>query len=149
MNYSIIKLEGLSMKPFLKTADMVVVKKIEESDRVLLGSCIYQNNLVHRLVKNQSLKGDRILYYDQVPFNENSSFLVIGRILSHSPELKVSHHQHFLLRQISRLISIFSIFNREQNPLRLVIIALIIASSNAHRFLEYFIIYPKNIEIQK
>lgn len=148
MNYSIIKLEGLSMKPFFKTTDMVVVKKIDRSDSILLGSCIYQNNLVHRLVNDHSLKGDRILYHDQVPFNEKSAFLVIGRILSHSPTLKVSHHQHLLLQLISRLISIFSKFNREKNPFRIVILALIIATSNVHRFLEYFIVYPNNIEIK-
>lgn len=149
MNYSIIKLDGLSMKPFFKTTDMVVVKKIEFSDSIHLGSCIYQNNLVHRLVKDHALKGDRILYYDQVPYNKSSAFLVIGRIISHSPRLQVSHHQHFFLQFISRLISILSIFNREKHPLRLVILALIITSSNIHRFLEFFIIYPNKIEIKE
>lgn len=149
MNYSIIKLEGLSMKPFFKTADLVVVKKIELSDSILHGSCIYQNSLVHRLVKAQALKGDRILSYDQVPFNERSAFLVIGRIISHSPTLKVSYHQHLILRFISQIISILSKLNREKNPLRLLILALIISTSNMHRFLEFFIIYPNKIEIKE
>lgn len=148
MNYSIIKVEGISMKPFMQSADLIVVRQLIPGEIIEIGSCIYQNSLVHRLGNNGQLKGDRILYYDQFPIDLSNAYLVIGRVLKKTPRLVVSHHRNIWLSFLSTNISKLSKYNTEKNYLRVFILGLIIATSSLHRFLENFFLTPNSPEVK-
>lgn len=136
MNLSIIRVQGLSMFPFFKTDDLLVVKSIDIHDNIAIGSCIIQNNLAHRLVTPLNTKGDRLVYLDPFLFESSQAKLVIGRILNKKQKNKISLHQHYVLRKISAAIAFFSIGNQEKYKTRIVSLIIVFFLASVHRRLE-------------
>jgi signal peptidase I len=137
MTYSVVKVEGLSMKPFLITSDLVVVSdKSVEIESLKKGSCLNISNNVHRLVSSYHTKGDRLVYNDSFNLSTSTQKLVVGRIIKKNHQLTVSDYQHPVLLFISNLISFFSSKNKDSRNLRLCSLFFIILFSKLHRSLE-------------
>lgn len=138
MTYSIIKVEGLSMKPFLISKDYVLVElnplKILPSE----GSCVYSHDNVHRLVAHNQIKGDRLIYNDNVNIDINSMHLVLGRVLISKPTLIISNYNHPILRILSKYISAHSKKNIESHRYRSLHLVCIIIFSSIHRSIEKY-----------
>ncbi len=109
MTYSVIRVEGLSMKPFLITDDHVFVENVPISSNLLkMGACLHLSKNVHRLVSIRQTKGDRLIYFDQFDLNSLPINLVLGRVLMKGKKMVISNYQHPVLMLISKTISLFS-----------------------------------------
>jgi signal peptidase I len=141
MNYSIIKVEGLSMKPFLISDDYVLVSdNFAKSSSKEIGECLYLSDTVHRLISNNQTKGDRLIYVDPFDVSSNDVRIVLGRVLSkkidHNNKLDVSDYHHPVLIFISKILSFLSKKNIEQSKFRFFILINIFIFAKTHRSLE-------------
>lgn len=134
MTYSIIRVEGLSMNPFLQSNDYVLVKN---GVSFAPGSLLYVQNKVHRLINEAHLKGDRMIQYDAF-IAPKSPQVVLGRVLKNEGELIISNYHHPVLHSLSRGIRWLSEKNLADQPVRPMILALLITVSFLHRQLEPF-----------
>ena len=135
-NYSIVKVSGISMKPFFQSEEILLVKKDINVNNLKKGQCVLVDGNIHRYLHNNQVKGDRLLYFD--PTTSQPSAFVIGKILHRKNKKFLSDHNDYVLRNIAKTISTLSNLNRESNPFRIIILLLIIFLSYSHRTIELF-----------
>jgi len=133
-SYSIVKVSGLSMAPFFKSNDVLLLEMGHHLNSQNLGLCYLIENNIHRLIATNSYKGDRLIYYDKV--NSLPTAIVVGKIVEKNQKKYLTNHLNPFLLFISKLIAVLSRFNLEKSTLRLPSLILIIVLGSSHRFLE-------------
>lgn len=138
MPYLIFDLNGTSMKPFLKSNEKVLVETEIPQKDIKIGDCLFFNYKVHRLISKHSisLKGDRLLYYDEHHQIDSNVSRVKGRIFFKEKKIMLSNYDHVILTTIRFLIAKFSSFNHFKNPLRHLFLVAVILLGQIHRKLE-------------
>lgn len=135
MTYSLIKVSGLSMSPFFISGETLII----ESESVPLshfktGDCILIENKVHRVIFQNQVKGDRLIYFDKL--NSSMAQKVLGRIYKNNNSFYSTNFNQLILKIISRSIAFISRFNLEKAKARFFLISLIVFLSYTHRILE-------------
>ncbi len=102
----LFKLDGLSMSPFLKSEDRVLINKKFHS--IISGHCylLKKDNrfFVHRYIGNNSFKGDRLIYLDD--FDQ-----IIGEVSYIQKDASLKEIKYGFL---ASLIAFFSRLNLEK-----------------------------------
>lgn len=135
-NYSIVKVSGLSMNPFFKSDDILLINQSNCITQNQIGYCFLIDDKIHRQVEPMIFKGDRLLYNDIL--KSKPVAVVIGKIIQRKSKKYLTNHEHLLLKKISLLIAHFSKLNIEQNKFRPLVLVSIISLSYCHRFFELF-----------
>ncbi len=135
-NYSIVKVTGLSMNPFFKTNDILLISKVMINEVNDVGSCFLVDGKIHRLIETNIFKGDRLIYRDELLTPPEA--IVLGKIIEKNKKIYLTMHSVPILFFISKMIAQLSHFNVEKNILRPLILLLIISLGATHRFLELF-----------
>lgn len=117
MNESYIRVSGISMRPYLTSDDVVIVQKNlipASGDLIYLHRKDNNSYLVHRLIKENLYKGDRIKEYDN---NIWPQLEVKGVVTG---KMRGNHFFNLntpLLKKIHRLQALLSSFNTYAHPI--------------------------------
>ncbi len=142
MDYLIVKLNGLSMHPFLQDNDVVIVSN--NNPKLEIGQCVLIDQKVHRYIDNFKVKGDRLMYLDDL--KENVFPKLLGRVVRKKNNyFIVSNYDHILLKLMSKLISLFSRLNTEKQFGRKLIVFSIVILASFHRILENILVRKINL----